>query len=894
MQALSQFIELESLESIIDWSPLMVVPETSLSDTIALMAAQNKSVLVGSCSHLVGCLTKQDIVKLIASGTDLKTAKISEVMHTSVKTFKMSEFQEISCVLSLLCQQQLHLLPVVDNQGQVIGIITPESICQGLTPGIEKPTDRYQQPQEQRDLLESGVANAAFAANESEKIYEFTHSDRDTTAFEIPCESEQCFCIIDDTALLVDRSRDTKALGNFVCKSSLETLLDPENCQKFADSNSCAIASITSYQLEYRIFFERHLSEYKWLLRRVIVRKNTTAQLARFIGVSVDITTSRVQAKKEQLRQSQQMLQLVMDTIEEAVCPKDRNSIFMGCNCNFGQIFLTIAEAWLRETQKSYGWYFLRALLICDRQGKFLIYLSNIYEIFSIVKQQALLKCKLAQQVLKHREERFRNLVEASSDWVWEVDENTVYTYISPNIREILGYEATEILGKTPFDLMLPKEAERVIQIFAPIAAAQQPFKCLENINIHQDGYLVVLETSGVPIFDAEGKFCGYHGMVRDITKRKQQEAALFLSQQQLQYLVSFSPAVIYTCKIYGDFGITFISENVTTVTGYQARRFVENSNFWATHIHPEDINPVFAQLSKILEHEQYTIEYRFLHQDGTYRWIYDQGKLVRDRTGNPIEIVGYLVDITERKQLEQELRIALEKEKQLSELKSRFVSMTSHEFRTPLSTILSSCELLEHYRHKWTQEKQLTHLHRIQTAVKRMTEMLNDVLVIGKAGTGKFEYKPTSFDLVKYCQKLVEEIQMNLNNQRLISFISQYESIPCCMDAQLLAHILNNLLSNAIKYSADDSIVKFSLSCKNGQAVFEIQDWGIGIPEEDLPFLFESFHRARNVGNILGTGLGMTIVKKCLELHQGEIFVKSTVSLGTKFTVKISLNNKI
>ncbi|YAG17306.1 PAS domain-containing sensor histidine kinase [Nostoc sp. DSM 114161] len=302
----------------------------------------------------------------------------------------------------------------------------------------------------------------------------------------------------------------------------------------------------------------------------------------------------------------------------------------------------------------------------------------------------------------------------------------------------------------------------------------------------------------------------------------------------------------------------------------------------------------MFAQLSEILEQRKYTIEYRFLHQDGTYRWIYDQGRLVTDRAGNPMEIVGYWVDITERKLLEQELRVALEKEKQLSELKSRFVSMTSHEFRTPLTTILSSCELLEHYRHKWTQEKQLTHLHRIQTAVKRMTEMLNDVLVIGKAGTDRLEYRPTSFDLVKYCQQLVEEIQINLNNQRLISFSSQYESIPCCMDEKLLTHIFNNLLSNAIKYSPDDSIVKFSISCQNAQAVFEIQDWGIGIPEKHIPFLFESFHRASNVGNILGTGLGMAIVKKCIDIHQGEIFVRSTEGLGTKFTVIIALNNKI
>lgn len=215
---------------------------------------------------------------------------------------------------------------------------------------------------------------------------------------------------------------------------------------------------------------------------------------------------------------------------------------------------------------------------------------------------------------------------------------------------------------------------------------------------------------------------------------------------------------------------------------------------------------------------------------------------------------------------------------------------MTSHEFRTPLSTILSSSELLEHYHYRWTQEKQLTHLRRIQTAVHRMTEMLDDILVSGKAEAGKLEYRPLLFDLVKYCRQLLEEIRLNLKTQHFLSFISEYESISCYMDDKLLGHILSNLLSNALKYSPNNSLIKFTLTCKDGQAVFEIQDQGIGIPEEDLPHLFESFHRARNVGNILGTGLGLAIVKKCVDIHQGEISVTSKTGIGTKFTVQLPL----
>jgi PAS domain S-box-containing protein len=744
---------------------------------------------------------------------------------------------------------------------------------------------------------------------------------------------------------------------------------------------------------------------------------------------------------------------------------------------------------------------------------------------------------KLTQEALRRSEEWFRNLVEASSDWVWEVDENAFYTYVSPKVRDILGYEPETVLGKTPFEFMPPEEAERVSKVFVSIATARQPIKCLENINIHQDGHLVVLETTGIPVFDVEGKFRGYRGMDRDITdrkvaeesllrfckamestsdaicmaditgkaiyvnsgftelyeytleefqtggaltifqhpaelqqvfstiyrdepwrgevtmrsrsgciiqiylradaikdtngkiigtvathtdvtqrrqaeeglrlrdraiaassngiiiadasipngpiiyvnpafeymtgysaaevigqnfrlfqstdvnqlglqeltaamqegkdctavlynyrkngsilwielnispvydaagslthyvgiqtditERKQAEIALLVSQQRLQYLLHSSPAVIYTSKTSGDFGGTFVSENISTILGYEAMEIAEDSSFWVSHIHPEDWPDVFAELSKVSEQEQYNLEYRFLHKDGSYRWLYDKGKLLRDDTGNSLELVGYLAEITDRKQLEQELRVALEKEKELGELKSRFVSMTSHEFRTPLSTILSSSELLEHYRQKWTEEKQLTHLHRIQTAVKRMTDMLNDVLMIGKVEAGRLELRPKSFDLVAYCRHLVAETHLNLNNQRVTNFISQDESVPCCMDDKLLEHILGNLLSNAIKYSPANSAIEFTLTCQNGQAIFEIQDWGIGIPPEDLPRLFESFYRAHNVGNILGTGLGLAIVKRCVDIHQGKIFVTSTLGVGTLFTVTLPLNNQ-
>ncbi|MBW4631080.1 MAG: PAS domain S-box protein [Iphinoe sp. HA4291-MV1] len=465
--------------------------------------------------------------------------------------------------------------------------------------------------------------------------------------------------------------------------------------------------------------------------------------------------------------------------------------------------------------------------------------------------------------------------------------------YANPALEQITGYSVAEVIGKN-WRFLHGSDINQLGMTELHHAMTQGKSCNVVLRNYRKDGTLFWNEISISPVYDNNGLFTHYIGIQTDITERKQAEVALLVSQERLQYLLSSSPGVIYSRKIYGDLSITFISANVIAMLGYEAQEFIENLSFWESHVHPEDRQQTFVAVSKLIDQGQNSHEYRFLHKDGTYRWMYDQAKLVHDDAGNPLEVVGYWLDITERKQLEEEIKAALHKEKELNELKSRFVSMTSHEFRTPLSTILSSSELLEHYRHRWTEEKQLSHLRRIQSAVKHMTEMLNDILTIGKAEAGKLDFIPALFDLVEYCHYLVEELQLNVNNQHPINFSSQYDSMPCCMDEKLLGHILSNLLSNAIKYSPTGSTVRFTLALQERLAVFTIQDQGIGIPPEDLPHLFESFHRATNVGTIQGTGLGLAIVKKCVETHSGEITVKSEVGVGTIFTVTLPLNNHV
>jgi signal transduction histidine kinase len=230
------------------------------------------------------------------------------------------------------------------------------------------------------------------------------------------------------------------------------------------------------------------------------------------------------------------------------------------------------------------------------------------------------------------------------------------------------------------------------------------------------------------------------------------------------------------------------------------------------------------------------------------------------------------------------------EREKELSDLKSRFVSMTSHEFRTPLSVILSSTELLEAYGDRWQPAKKADHFSRIKGAVRGMAELLDGILVIGKADMGRLAKSPARLDLRRYLRELVDTTQPTLGPNHTFVWDVADELGEACVDEKLLNHILTNLLSNAVKYSPDGGVVRFDAWRDGDDAVFEIEDHGIGITGADLERLYESFHRGSNVGHIPGTGLGLAVVKRSVDAHGGTLEVRTEEGEGTTFTVRIPL----
>jgi signal transduction histidine kinase len=233
-----------------------------------------------------------------------------------------------------------------------------------------------------------------------------------------------------------------------------------------------------------------------------------------------------------------------------------------------------------------------------------------------------------------------------------------------------------------------------------------------------------------------------------------------------------------------------------------------------------------------------------------------------------------------------EELTISLEKEKEVNDLKSRFVTMASHEFRTPLSTILSSISLLAKYSTTEDQPKRDKHIDRIKSSVKSLTDILNEFLSLGKIEEGKVDVKPDTFDLTEFIKDIKDEMQVLLKEQQTIEYTHTGTPLTYS-DSNLLKHVIVNLLSNAIKFSPEKSIIEIKSKIDQEQTFLKITDQGIGIPKADQVHLFERFFRATNVTNIQGTGLGLHIVGRYVDLLNGSIQYNSELEKGSSFIIQ-------
>jgi PAS domain S-box-containing protein len=396
------------------------------------------------------------------------------------------------------------------------------------------------------------------------------------------------------------------------------------------------------------------------------------------------------------------------------------------------------------------------------------------------------------------------------------------------------------------------------------------------------------------------------HDLQRQIKRasagRDDAENALHENQHFVKQVMENIPDIVYIHDLEKNSTI-YINHAVASVLGYtpEAVRAMGDT-VDEMLIHPDDLATVSpdvrTKLNAAKAGEIVTSEYRAKHAQGHWRsFMAQEVVFLRNVDGSAKQLLGIAQDITERKkagesQLEQErLQVTLEKERELSYLKNRLMTTLSHEFRTPLSIILASNELLERYFDRLTPTRRNECLATVKTQVMQLREMLDDITMLVAEGDFTPIFKPAEIDLVDTVRRVVENFRASIGSSYTIEFQAEGDLNPVLADADLLRTILKNLLSNAVKYSHAGQTIHCGLSRQGGDALLTVRDQGIGIPLDEQSRVFETFHRARNALNTGGLGLGLRIVRDYVNLHQGTVRIESEEGKGTTVFVRLPVN---
>ncbi len=507
--------------------------------------------------------------------------------------------------------------------------------------------------------------------------------------------------------------------------------------------------------------------------------------------------------------------------------------------------------------------------------------------------QREIAERKLVEDALRQSEATHRLLADNMADVVWVMDLNTKrFIYVSPSVEQLRGYTPQEVLAQSMEEVVTPASFARVkatipqqLEAYRSNNRAWKP----NHSEIEQtckDGSNVWTEVVGKIINDGTDNL-KLLGVSRDITERRRAEESLRQSEEKFRLLLDGAPVATVISDRTGQ--ISLVNKQAEALLGYHRSELVGQMI--------EILVPDYANQKHVHNRASYVATPRLRpmgigmelfakHKDG--HAIPVEIELSYLETQDDMFIMSFIMDVTERKQIETSLRQALASEKELGELKTRFVSTASHEFRTPLATILALTETLTAYRHKLPDEQIDQRLNKIKTQVGHLKDIMEDVLMLARMQARRVDFKPALVDLDALCRGVLSEFESRPDIKHRISYQANGETRQTMIDEKLMRQVISNLMSNAIKYSPEDKAIQVSLDRSNETCVLAVRDQGIGIPEDDVKHLFEPFHRASNVGTISGTGLGLVITKEAVELHGGTIKVESQEGIGTTFTICI------
>ncbi|OYQ66570.1 hybrid sensor histidine kinase/response regulator [Pseudanabaena sp. SR411] len=530
-------------------------------------------------------------------------------------------------------------------------------------------------------------------------------------------------------------------------------------------------------------------------------------------------------------------------------------------------------------------WILLNVSLIKDTQGNPLHFISQIQNVSARKEAQKTLEL---QSIIMNNMAGGVCLVKAT---------DLTIGYTNPKFDAMFGYEDGELAGQ-PVGVINYVDTEVTPDATVEDIVTQLDRDGEAKYEVHnkkKDGTLFWCRVH-TSRFEHPEYGTVYVAVQEDVTELKLSEKALQTTAHRLDFLLNYSPVVIFSSKPDGDYGATFISENIKEVMGYDPKAFLEESEFWINHLHPDDVDPVLNGLTNLFAEDLHFQEFRLLHADGNYRWILEQLRIIRDHAGNPIEILGYLIDISDRKQVELELQKAKEAAEVANLAKSMFLSNMSHELRTPLNAILGFTELMS-YDLSLSPEHQ-EDLAIVNRSGKHLLELINDILDLSKIESGQMKLNPSDFDLENLLISIEELFQVQAQSKELKLIVDRDRNLPKFVhtDQKKLYQTLVNLLGNAIKFTKQGSVtLRVRLLgipiLKQAQLLFEVEDTGVGIASKDIDSLFKAFVQAQ-AGNQLnqGTGLGLAISQRFIQLMGSQIRVQSTLNQGSTFSFELGV----
>jgi PAS domain S-box-containing protein len=471
------------------------------------------------------------------------------------------------------------------------------------------------------------------------------------------------------------------------------------------------------------------------------------------------------------------------------------------------------------------------------------------------------------------RLEQFRGYVENTSEWVWALDPRGHLTYSNRAVFDILGYEPEELLGKDVRPLVEPAAREATERLLPEVIAGRQRWNGIVRRFLHKNGEWRYLESSGMPLFGDDGRFIGFRGAERDITRRKRAEEALRRSEERFQLAARATNDVLWDLDLAT--GAIWRNDGMRSLFGHTEG--VPQVETWEALVHPDEREAVRARLQNFLESERetWTDEYRFRRGDGTYAWVLDRGIAVRVN-GKAVRMIGSMIDITERKEAER--------------MKSDFVSFVSHQLRTPIAGMNWMLELAAEAEHLPAQARD--YIAAARESAARLSTLVNDLLDVGRLESGRTTMARAAVRLDELTRSVLREMQTVIDEKRHALTFEIAGAAPALGDEQMLRQVIANLLSNAVKYTPDGGHIAVRLTARKDLVEWSVTDDGMGVPRAAQARLFEKFYRADNAisKEAEGTGLGLHLVRLVVEQAGGQIWCDSEEGQGATFTFTLPM----